>query len=385
MSNKKLAILVATGALAVAPLAAQALDAELYGEAHLSIDYLDNENTSATNESSAVSVSSNTSKLGFRGKEKLSDNLAAVWQYESEVKLDQGDIAVKGRDSYAGLEGSWGLLKAGRLSTSMKSASSKIDIFTNSRADHNVIVGVVNGAKDFDSRLNNTIRYTTPNWGGVYLNLSYTPDTGEDALPSKLVTPKKSVTSFSLSYDKGPLYLALSAESKKDAKLKDNEQYDGVSATQFVGRWDFGRGTKMALVYEDAESAVGAKYEATIDSPVTVVDGALATTSTLISSAAADGEGRSAVYLNFSHKVGNTTWKAAYGQADDLDNRAGTGAKHYALAFYQTYSKDTQLYLLYTATDNDANAQYGLKDMKGIEGKTFSALSFGIKKRFSTK
>jgi len=386
VNRKKLAVWVAAGSLAAVPLAVQAAEMEVYGEAHLSVDFLDNKAASTDGkEDSALTVSSNTSKLGFKGSERLSDNLSAVWQYESEVELDEGDIAIKGRDSYAGLEGSWGLLKAGRLSTPMKSASSKIDIFTNSRADHNLIVGSVNGVKDFDSRLNNTIWYSTPKMAGIKLNLSYTPETGEDALPNKLITPKESVTGISLNYDKGPLYLALSAERKNDAKLKDDRQYSDIAATQLVGRWDFGQGTKVALVYEDAESSESASYQTTIDSPVTIVDGALATTKTLISNAAADGEARAAFYLNIAHKVGNTTWKAAYGQADDLDNSPGTGAKHYALSFYQSYSKDTQLYVIYTMTDNDANASYGLKDMRGIEGKAFSALSFGIKKRFSTR
>ncbi len=384
MNKKKLAIFVAAGTLAAMPLAAQAMDAEVYGEVHLSIDFSDNENTSTTKEDSALSVNSNTSKLGFKGSEKLSDNLSAIWQYETEVELDEGDISVKGRDSYGGLKGNWGLLKAGNLSTPMKKASSKIDIFSNARADHNVIVGIVNGDKEFDNRLHNTIWYSTPKMGGVKLDLSYTPDTDEDALPSKLTSPEKSVTSFSLSYDKGPLYVAVATETKNDAKLKDNGKYEDVSGTKLVGRWDFGQGTKVGLVYDDLESSASASSTTTVTAPAG--GGTLIETTTLTPGAAPDGQARTAFYLNASHKMGNTTLKAAYGQADDLDNAADTGATHYALSAYQSYSKDTQLYVIYTATDNDKNGKYGLKDMKyGEKGKTISALSFGLKKRFSTK
>ncbi len=369
MNKRKLVVLAVAGMLAAAPLVAQAI--EVYGDVRLSIDMSKNEQDPVTGgrDDSALSVNSNTSKLGFKGSEKLSDNLSVIWQYETEVELDNGDMTVKGRDTYGGLKGSWGLLKAGKLSNPMKSSSSKIDIFVNTRADHNVIVGYVNGVNTFDNRFDNTIWYSTPKFGGVKLDLSYTTDSAgskEDALPGKLISPQKSVTSFSLNYDKGPFYVAVVTEARNDAKLKDDGQYEDVAATKLVGRWDFGQGTTVGFIYENAENAAGAEV-----APMTL--------------ASASGQARSAFYLNAAHKVGNTTLKAAYSQADDLDNAAGTGATHYALGAFKSYSKNTELYVLYTATNNDANAKYGLKDMAGVEGNTISAFSFGLNKRFSSK
>ena len=379
VNKRALALFMVIGGVMCVPFAAQAVDVELYGDARVSIDMSKNGEEPATGkENSALSVNSNTSKLGFRGSEKLSDNLSAIWQYETEVELDNGDLAVKGRDTYAGLKGSWGLLKAGKLSNPMKSASSKIDIFTNTRADHNLFVGYVNGVNTFDNRFDNTIWYSTPTFAGVRLDLSYTTDsTGskEDALPNKLIAPEKSVTSFSLSYEKGPLYIAVATEARNDAKETSSitPVYEDVSATKLVGRWDFGQGTRVGFVYEDAESAKSAVFDSTV-SP-----------RTLTAEAAMSGAARKVFYLNAAHKMGNTTLKAAYGQAGDIDNEAGTGASHYALSLFQSYSRNTQLYIIYTATDNDANAKYGLKDMAGVEGQTISALSFGLNKRFSSR
>ena len=362
MKKNKLAVLVAAGTLVAMPLAAQAMEVEVYGAAHVSVDFSDNEAVSATNDDSALSVNSNTSKLGFKGKEKLSDDLSLLWQFETEVELDDGTLSAGGRDTYAGLQGSWGLFKVGKLSNAMKKASSKIDIFSDSRADHNVMVGIISDdAKKYDNRLNNTIWYSTPKLGGVTGVVTYTPDTAgkdSDELPGKQLAPELSDISLSIAYDKGPLYLAIATETMNDAKDLGAGSYEDVSGTKLVGRWDFGQGTKVGLVYEDLESA---------------------------DAGAASGDSRSAVYLNAAHKVGNTTYKAAYGQADDIGNAADTGASHYALGAYHSYSKDTQLYTLYTATDNDVNATYGLKDMKGVQGKTISALSFGLIKRFSSK
>jgi predicted porin len=365
VKKKKLAVLVAAGTLVAMPLAAQAMDAEFYGEAHLSVDFSDNEAPPTSgNDDSALSVNSNTSKLGFKGSEKLSDTLSVVWQYETEVELDDGTLSAKGRDTYAGLKGSWGLFKAGNLSNAMKKASSKIDIFSNSRADHNAMVGIISDdSKKYDNRQNNTIWYSTPKLGGVTGVVTYSANTdgeGSDELPDKSNTRQESDLSLSIAYDKGPLYLAVATETMHDAKdlTAGIGGYDDVSGTKLVGRWDFGQGTKVGLVYEDLESA---------------------------ETGLASGDSRSAIYLNAAHKVGNTTYKAAYGQADDIDNQQDSGASHYALAAYHSYSKDTQLYTMYTAMDNDSNATYGLKDMKGVQGKTISALSFGLIKRFSSK
>jgi len=365
VNKKKLAVFVAAGTLAAMPFAAQAIDVEVYGVAHMSIDVSENEaDPVGSTDDGAVSVNSNTSKLGFKGKEKLSDDLSLIWQFETEVELDDGTLSAKGRDSYAGLKGGWGTFKAGNLSNAMKKASSKIDIFSDSRADHNTMVGVVAGdGTKFDNRQNNTIWYSTPKMGGVTGTVTYSADTSDndgDELPGKLNARQESDLSLSIAYDKGPLYLAVATETMHDAKdlTAGIGGYDDVSGTKLVGRWDFGQGCKIGLVYEELESAA---------------------------STAASGQARSAVYVNASHKAGNTTYKASYGQADDLDDAVDTGATHYALAAYHAYSKDTQLYTMYTATDNDDNAKYGLKDMSGVKGKTISALSFGLIKRFSSK
>jgi len=371
VSKRKLAVFVAAGALVAMPLAAQAVDMEVYGVAHVSVDFSDNEAPPTSgNDDSALSVNSNTSKLGFKGSEKLSDNLSVVWQYETEVELDDGTLSAKGRDTYAGLKGSWGLFKAGKLSNAMKKASSKIDIFSNSRADHNAMVGIISddtsdssSVKKYDNRLDNTIWYSTPKMGGVTGVVTYSSDTDDkdsDELPGKSATRELSNISLSIAYDKGPLYLAVATETMNDAKETATASgiYESVSGTKLVGRWDFGQGTKIGLVYEDLESA---------------------------KTGLASGDSRSAIYLNAAHKVGNTTYKAALGQADDVGNLADSGAAHYALAAYHSYSKNTQLYAMYTVMDNDDNAVYGLKDMKGVQGKTISAFSFGLIKRFSSK
>lgn len=65
----------------------------------------------------ATKINDNTSRLGFRGKEKLSDDLSAIWQVESRVSVlgDKPNDTFGNRDSFIGVEGKYGKLRAGNL------------------------------------------------------------------------------------------------------------------------------------------------------------------------------------------------------------------------------------------------------------------------------
>ena len=73
----------------------------------------------AGTEKSATStrINDNTSRIGFKGKEKLSDDLTAIWQLEQRASiLGQSNSQKWGnRDSFIGVEGKFGKLRAGNL------------------------------------------------------------------------------------------------------------------------------------------------------------------------------------------------------------------------------------------------------------------------------
>src|SRR3569623_1474340 len=71
--NKKLFVLSIAAAMA-GPLAAQAA-VEVYGEARASLDFVNNNDNAAGYEDSTVSLSSNYSRLGFKGDEDLGNGL----------------------------------------------------------------------------------------------------------------------------------------------------------------------------------------------------------------------------------------------------------------------------------------------------------------------
>ena len=68
-------------------------------------------------------VTSNTSKIGFKGNEDLGNGLKALWQVEQEVSIDDGGArkgAWAGCNSFVGLEGGFGKVLLGNHDSAYK-------------------------------------------------------------------------------------------------------------------------------------------------------------------------------------------------------------------------------------------------------------------------
>lgn len=71
------------------------------------------------------------SRIGFKGHEDLSNNLRAIWQLEQKVSIGGPDNEkVFGtRDSFIGLNGDFGTVKAGYIETPVKTANGRLDVW----------------------------------------------------------------------------------------------------------------------------------------------------------------------------------------------------------------------------------------------------------------
>ena len=110
--------------------------------------------------------------------------------------------------------------------------------------------------------------------------------------------------------------------------------------------YSFGN-TKLGLGYEKADYDVDALTGSTLTA------GGVAG----LTSASTD---RNAWYASVAHKMGNTTLKAAYTMAGDLDGVNNSGAKQYSLGASYALSKRTEMFGLYTQVKNDSAANYSL-------------------------
>lgn len=113
MNKLLLAAVVATMGMSAAQAAPT-----LYGKVNVSVDSYDD------GKDDKVEVNSNASRIGVKGEEKLTDQLAAIYQAEWEIDVDGGDDVFKKRNIFAGLKwANLGTLKAGIMDTPFKDAA----------------------------------------------------------------------------------------------------------------------------------------------------------------------------------------------------------------------------------------------------------------------
>lgn len=385
---KKKMVLVALAVVAVSSFGSMVFAAEgeapvvkgnieVYGAAKLSVDVITTDAKATGADSSLTKVSSNSSRLGFKGKEDVSDDMSAIMQLELGVNYDGTQTSVVSsvtgspvtsskstnidkityRDSFVGLSSkTFGTFIFGIKDTPYKISTNSLDPFGDSMGDYNAIIGTVNGTSDFDLRAMNTIMYTSPNLRGVQI-MAQTSTTGQESDSS--TTGNKQEYSFSAIYGNGPLYVALADEVHKNAYGSLDKLGNKIEGTKIGAGYVF-EGTKIGLVYESLKDSVS-------DSKNT----------------------RNALYIALSQKLGNETIKIAYGQAGDgKDPNTKTGATLTAIGVDHSLSKRTTAYVLYAKMNNDTDATYGLGQSGAggaytpKAGESPSVISFGINHSF---
>ena len=167
--------------LAALPVAAMA-DVTLYGQikAGVEVSKVKDGNTSSK---TATEIADYGSRIGFKGHEHLGSNLNAIWQVEQNTSIAGGDSGFANRESFIGLEGGFGKVRAGNLDTSLKNTSDSFDPWESSDANADALqLGKI---KRVDSR-KVSVRYDTPVFGGFSASVQYQPR--DNANPSDKYT-----------------------------------------------------------------------------------------------------------------------------------------------------------------------------------------------------
>ena len=168
-------------ALAIAALPAAAMaDVTIYGEIGGAFESNSTQGIQIVNGKAVQGqrqtvnrVESYNSKIGFKGNEDLGNGLKAIWQVESELNIDnsssQNSFAT--RDSFVGLtSNSFGTIQAGRLS-SFINLESKLDPWKYSDGFNGLASN--NGIARYETRFNNAIAYTSPEFAGFSARALY--------------------------------------------------------------------------------------------------------------------------------------------------------------------------------------------------------------------
>ena len=348
--DKKILSAAIAGALAGSMAFAANGDVTLYGQVDLSVDSMD-----ADGGNDDINMNSNTSAIGVKGSEDLGNGLKAIFQLEYQIDPTgsqagsatnaSGSTGVtgitSGRDQWLGLQGSFGKVRFGTMSTTYKASGAMIDPMYRTSFQgrdwglQSTLHG--GGGEDGQGRTTNAIAYDSPDFNGFSVAATYSFD--EDCGIAATATasgatgtcPNKDDDSYSLGarYKNGPALVFA------DYITSDHGGND--DAWKVGGSYAFG------------DFKVFGQYEAD--------GGLISSTPGVVAAGAADAtnEGADVWHLGGSFTMGNAMLYAAYGQGDDDDAAGNSEYDVWTIGGQYSLSKRTMAYAGFQQISCDGN------------------------------
>lgn len=209
----------------VLPTAAFA-EVVVYGKANVAAQYTDLKAADDT----FAEVVSNASRIGLKGSEVINDDLKAIYQFEYETKVDDGNNSntqtFSQRNIYVGLQGTGGTGMIGMFDTPLKVSQEKVDLFNDLKGD---LKEVLHG----EVRAKNIVQYATP----AFSNVTFT---AAAVSPEKDSADSRDGYSASLAYSTKELYLALAVDKNADIASKAQNPLESTEIARAVGRFTIG-------------------------------------------------------------------------------------------------------------------------------------------------
>ncbi|MCP1661202.1 porin [Neisseria perflava] len=162
--------------LAALPLTVAA-EVTLYGQikSSVSVNQVKIKGDSGTEKSStSTRINDNTSRLGFKGSERLSGDVKAIWQVEQRISVLGDKSGWATRDSFIGLEGKFGKIRAGHLNNLLNEMDT-IDTWMGNPSATYLSIFTRTGTRT------TSVRYDSPAFKGWKLNLQYAPRDNQNA------------------------------------------------------------------------------------------------------------------------------------------------------------------------------------------------------------
>lgn len=368
--NKKLVALAVAGILA-APLAqAQTANVTLYGRVNLDMEWVKAKQANNT-DPNMYRVSTNSSRFGIKGSESLGGGLTAIFQIESSANVDATGGTIAGRDTYAGLQGSWGTLKLGFFSapyddilgyfgntnTYLTSVLSTGSVWAN---DSNggktpIATGAVSTGGGFDSRLGNSLRYDTPTMSGFRAAVQLAAlDTGafdNTTVPGGTGQQRHAyVLGAGGYYANGPFGIGVGYEGNQ--KVRGNNLND--SAWSVAGSYNFGK-FQLGAVWE--------RLDYDINTSAGVPAGSLTRDFYGFSGLLTLGPGQ--LYGMYGHGNNGGGSSANGTRVGGVTKGPNTSVNEYQISYDYPLSKRTKLWGGYHKIVNASNATYNF-EVNGI-------------------
>lgn len=304
-------------------------------------------------------MESNASRLGVKGDYPVRGDLKAVYKLEYEVRPDgsSGD-AFSQRNIYAGLQGGWGTLFAGKSDTPLKViAAGTIQQFKD------LPLGDFKYVMVGENRINNIIQYSTPNLGGFIFDIQAGPgeDSGTKGAAGATSTSNTNhglFDSFSaaLIYKMKGFYAGIANDHNElnTDTLRVVGQVD-VGPVKLGALWQKADRTNSTIAGADAYMALPGGLPGSVISPIRNFN--------------AKYKSQDAYALTAAWSVADWTFKGQYAQSTSEDGSAAdladTKARNYAVGADYRLDKNVRVFGYYAAIETEGdNAAYDgrLKD-----------------------
>jgi|GEM_PF-1165594 len=321
-------------------------------------------------------VNDNTSNIGFKGRDDLGNGVNAIWQVESRIHVDgTGTDTLASRDSFIGLQNEYGKLRLGRLSDYANLDMEYID-----PGAYSGVAGQIYSTR-LDGRINNAVRYDSPNLAGFSFTTTWGADEKRVADSSGNPTNNQ-IFNLGLSYEQAGYFAKYSYESRGDAQQLNTSTQTGEVKDWWRLETGYISGPiYLALGYQEAAGYLGVSSNAFVDNPgvsynVNVLNARLAASGVHIvaGDSASEIKTREAV-LTLGYNVGPWLPYVSLTKGYDLSLAGSTlnntGYTQYVLGGIYTLSKQTKAY-----------ASYGHVNWGGSGVASESALSLALSKSF---
>lgn len=353
-------------------------------------------------------LKSNDSSIGFKGTEELGNGLKALFQVESYVNVTGGEAVAANngqlfgtmKDSYVGLNGKYGTVQAGYLSTPYRATVNSFDVFPGDRSD-SVIENMI-GKQRFGGRIDgqnatgyvqadSTVRatalaYSMPTLYGINGSIAYTGSNNNGTNNQTVntvgqsnqttITPQN-VFTFNLGWTGyGVGVKGAFSQAKINATLEGADTNGLVSTTTplngytsyLVGVQYTGiQGLKTGVLYN--RNSIGTNATGNLG---------------------AEKGSNNQVWVGASYRFGNNEPRVSYVSTSDtsgLTNGVGQdGGTQWNLGWGYYLSKRTQVYGMVTQYKNNANGVWSPMqsgtNMLPTGGQTYTTYGTGLRTNF---
>ncbi|HHS2175871.1 TPA: trimeric porin PorB [Neisseria meningitidis] len=162
--------------LAALPVAAMA-DVTLYGtiKAGVEVSRVKDAGTykaQGGKSKTATQIADFGSKIGFKGQEDLGNGMKAIWQLEQKASIAGTNSGWGNRQSFIGLKGDFGTVRAGNLNTVLKDSGDNVNAWESSSNTEDVLgLGTIGRVESREI----SVRYDSPVFAGFSGSVQYVP------------------------------------------------------------------------------------------------------------------------------------------------------------------------------------------------------------------